>query len=167
MSCSHVELSYTGPADSATDDVLVLVFKALTQGFCSPDALASPSHKLAAARFTWFRTTLPLVCRRWHRLVLSTPSLWACCIINPAAEAQAARRSTKHQHQQGTEQVPGASPVRLNRFYDAVDRSFSGYSTPTHGASPVLGSSPDSDSGGYWNSQYAPYSGLVHASWLP
>lgn len=150
----------TSPAEGATDDVLVLVFSALAEGFCSPDALTLPSHKLAAARFTWFRTTLPLVCQRWHRLVLETPALWSTCIINPAAEAQAARRSIRQQ-QQG-EAAAGASPVRLaaaNRFYDASDRSFSETSTPNRAASPVLGSSPDSDSGGYWSSQFAPYTG--------
>lgn len=101
-----------------------------------------------------------MVCQRWHRLVLETPALWSTCIINPAAEAQAARRSIRQQ-QQG-EAAAGASPVRsaaANRFYDASDRSLSEASTPNRAASPVLGSSPDSDTGGYWSSQFAPYTG--------
>jgi hypothetical protein len=150
------------PAEAATEDVLVLVFSALAEGFCSPDALTFPSHKLAAARFTWFRTTLPLVCQRWKRLVLQTPALWTCCIINPAAEAHAARKSIRQQLlQQGdcAGVAAGASPLRHRPFYDASDRTFSETSTPNRGASPVLGSSPESESGAYWTSQFAPYTG--------
>jgi hypothetical protein len=151
------------PAEAATDDVLVLLFTALAEGFCSPDALHMASHKMSASRFTWFRTTLPLVCQRWKRLVLQTPSLWSCCIINPAAEAQATRRS-KRQRRDFTGAAAGASPVgtsplRQPRLYEHLDQSMSGMSTPNRGASPVMGSSPDSDSGAYWMSQFAPQAG--------
>lgn len=152
------------PAEAATEDVLVLVFTALAAGFCAPDALTFPSHKLAAARFTWFRTALPLVCQRWKRLVLQTPALWSCCIINPAAEAHAARRSNSRQqpmHQADPTGTPaaGASPLRSRMYFDADKPFFSEASTPNQAASPVLGSSPDSDSGGYWSSHFAPIAG--------
>jgi hypothetical protein len=165
--CVEVVSPMVSPAEAATEDVLVLVFSALAEGFCSPDALTLPSHKLAASRFTWFRTTLPLVCQRWKRLVLQTPALWTCCVINPAAEAHAARKSIRQQllHQGDHAGVAASASTRHRLFYDASERTFSETSTPNHGASPVLGSSPErasspeSESGAYWTSHFAPYTG--------
>lgn len=160
-----VAVSVPSPAQQATDDVLLLVFSSLAECFCAPDA----PHKLAAARFTWFRTTLPLVCTRWHRLVLHTPALWSAAIISPAAEAHAARRSIRQQQlaQGDAHAAPaaaaaaGASPLRQRPgfFLDASESS-----TPVRGGSPVLGSSPDSDLGGYWSSHFAPLPGVSAAA---
>jgi hypothetical protein len=126
------------PATSATDDVLLCVFKQLASW--GPQT----AQKAATARFIWFRNTLPLVCQRWHRLVLGTPGLWSSIIVDPSAEALHVKRSSRHES---------------SATYDD-QRAGSGSSTPVNrGASPVLGSSPDSDIGGYWTSQYAPYQG--------
>lgn len=127
------------PAMSATDDVLLCVFKQLAAAW-GPHA----AQKAATSRFMWFRHTLPLVCQRWHRLVLGTPGLWTSIIVDPSAEALHVKRSTRHE---------------ASATFD-VHRAGSGSSTPVHrGASPVLGSSPDSDYVGYWTSQYSPYKG--------
>lgn len=128
-----------------TDDVLVAVFNTLAAEFSSGTA-----HKKAIQRFIWFRTTLPLVCKRWHRLVLGTPALWTNVLIDPTAEAQHVRR---------TGRINEASMFTSER----EPRGGSGPPTPVRGASPALGSSPESDSGGYWTSLYAPYqSGVCH-----
>lgn len=139
------ETAEPSPAEAATDDVLNLIFAVLAQGN-SAEALPA-SLKLAAARFTWFRTTLPLVCQRWHRLVLQTPALWSCCIINPAAEAHAARRSARQQQQQQQQQhqqqgVGGSGGAQQ----DAGASSSSGLvgvggGAPPAGASPLRGAS--------------------------
>jgi hypothetical protein len=161
-----------------TDDALLLVFAALAQPFNGPWQQQRQQH--AAHSFTWFRTTLPLVCTRWQRLVLHTPALWACCVISPAAEGQAvkARRGPRQQQQQqpqlghtvaaAVEALPGSSPVRGSYYashsthphhQQQLERTHSESSTPNRGGSPVLGSSPESDSGSYWLSQYAPTAG--------
>lgn len=120
-----------------TDDVLTAVLGTLVAEFSQPTV-----QKKAAARHIWFRNSLPLVCKRWHRLVLGTPAIWSTLIIDPSAEAHHLRRLCKSQEAAGT----GSEP-----------RGGSGSSTPMRESSPVLGSSPDSDSGGYWTSIYAPY----------
>jgi len=130
--------STASPACTASDDVLIILFKTLATGFtasCTP-------HKAATARFIWFRNTLPVVCKRWHKLVLQTPSIWSHYIIDPSAESHHAK---KHLHRAHDWERP-TSP-----------RGASGCSSPARGLSPVLGSSPESDSSGYWTSQYAPY----------
>eukprot|EP00882_Tetradesmus_deserticola_P006770 GHRQ01007127.1.p1 GENE.GHRQ01007127.1~~GHRQ01007127.1.p1 ORF type:complete len:294 (+),score=57.16 GHRQ01007127.1:264-1145(+) len=129
--------SALSPATSATDDVLLCVVKQLAAGW-GPQA----AQKAASARFIWFRNTLPAVCQRWRRLILGTPGLWNCIIVDPSAETLHVRRSTRHE---------------ASATFDLY-RAGSGSSTPVNrGASPVLGSSPDSDYVGYWTSQYAPY----------
>lgn len=136
-----MEYDTVSPATSATDDVLLCVLKQLASW--GPQT----AQKAATSRFIWFRNTLPLVCQRWHRLVLGTPGLWSSIIIDPSAEALHVKRSTRQD---------------ASATYDDLQRAGSGTSTPVNrGASPVLGSSPESDTGGYWTSHYAPYQGQL------
>lgn len=121
------------------DDVLVAVFNTLAADFAPGNG-----HKKAITRFIWFRTTLPLVCKRWHRLVLEAPPLWSNVIIDPTAEAQHAKRLGRSNDVSGC--PSGREP-----------RGGSEGSSPARAASPALGSSPESDSGSYWTSVYAPY----------
>lgn len=127
------------PAQAVSDDVLVFVFKQLSAGWGPHTA-----QKIASTRFVWFRNTLPLVCKRWKRLVLGTPALWSSLVVDPTAEAHHVKRSGRHEN-------AGS--------YDEQPKGGSGSCTPVRGASPLFGTSPDSDSGGYWTSQYAPYQG--------
>jgi hypothetical protein len=137
---SHMaeKLATASPACTASDDVLILLFKTLATGFTASDI----PHKAATARFIWFRNTLPAVCKRWHKLVLKTPAIWSHFIIDPSAESHYAKKNMHRAHEWERPTSPHGA---------------SGSSSPARGLSPALGSSPESDSSGYWTSQYAPY----------
>lgn len=126
-----------GAAD-VTDDVLIAVFKTL-----AAECAINYGHKQCVARFIWIRTNLPLVCKRWYRLALDTPTLWRTLIIDPTLEVQHVKRLGR------TAEAPSSSTAR-----DV--HGGSGSTTPARGGSPILGSSPDSDAGSYWSSIYAP-----------
>ena len=111
--------------EAAPDDVLCFFFIHISSDFSQIGQLSSEQ----VATFIWFRTTLPLVCRRWYRLLKSSRLCWKNIPIMPRAECAYIRRSTRLAEAAGSSPRAGASPAWASPY------------------TPALGSSPASSMG--------------------
>jgi hypothetical protein len=113
--------------EAAPDDVLSAMFVHLSSEFSQVGQL-SPEQ---VAMFIWFRTALPLVCKRWNRLLRTSRLCWKTIPIMPRAECTHLRRSARLVEAAGSSPRAGASPA---------------WASPS---TPALGSSPASSVGAY------------------
>jgi hypothetical protein len=105
----------------------------------------------AAAQFVWYRRALPLVCKRWRRLLAHTGCLWGSLAVQADAEAQYERQSASFRStsQGGVGSGTAAWPVQFGG-------GAPGFSAPVLRASMSVGSM---DLSRYCNAQSMPFDG--------
>lgn len=116
-----MEMSEQEGWESLTDDLLLTVFEQLIEESAQPPCNLYSANTCKS--FIWLRKTLPLVCKRWNRVLAQPSQLWRtvhiCVDKEVSYERPGIARKSTEQHPNGSVSAPlGSSPSSYGGYMD-------------------------------------------------